>query len=287
MSDVADVTNDVDADEQAAFLAEMATQEVPDEESPEPTSEPVEESTTEEVEAVVEQEVETEEQPYTQAEIRAAFEQISSLQKALDKTNGTYGSRLAEQQKIIEELKQSRNTAPVTLTAEHFKELAEEYGDDMAEKLARSLNNANILQGGNGFDPSQLTSVVDQKLSAVEQRIIEKEKQLELRALNRQHRDWQQIASFDSSSGQIVWNNPQFGQFVSGLPEYEQQEVLNSTDADFLSEKITQFKDSIKPKAVKKQQIEAAVLPRGVGGKPVTNDVDDEEAAFRAEMARR
>jgi hypothetical protein len=282
MSDVAEIIDDVDADEQAAFLAEMAIPEIDDEQSP-----VVEVAQAEEEPAAVEQVVE-EEQPYSQAEIKAAFEQIKGLQKALDSTNGTYGSRLAEQQKIIDELKQSRQTNPVTLTAEHFKELAEEYGDDMAEKLARSLNNAQVLQGGNsGFDSSQLENVVAEKLSAVEQRMAEKEKQLELRALNRQHRDWKEVAAFDSTSGQVVWNNPQFGQFVSSLPEYEQRQVMNSQDADFLSDKITQFKDSIKPKAVKKQTIEAAVLPRGLGGKPAVNDEDDEEAAYRAEMARK
>ena len=287
MTDVTDeVVNDVDADEEAAFLAEMALPAVVDEQSPEDA----EAVATDETPAEVTQDVETVEAvpEYTQAEIRAAFEQISGLQKALDKTNGTYGSRLAEQQKIIDELRQSRQAAPLTLTAEHFKDLAEEYGDDMAERLARSLNNANILQGGTSFDPSIIENAVSEKLNAVEQRIADKEKQLELRALNRQHRDWQQVAAFESlQDGSIKWANPQFGQFVSNLPEYEQQEVLNSTDADFLSDKITQFKDAIKPKAVKKQTIEAAVLPRGLGGKPTANDIDDEEAAFRAEMARR
>jgi len=224
---------------------------------------------------------------YTEEELKEALSQIPALRKSLDTTNGTYGARLAEQQKVIDELRQSRQQTVGKLTSDKLSRLSKEF-PEIAEMLAEDLSEYIGTGGSAGFDQAQIDNVVAAKFQEVEERVTQKERELEVRTLNRQHRDWKEIAAYESTQdGRIIWGNPEFGKFVNTLPHEEQQQLIAGWDADFIAEKLTDFKAAIKPKVVKKQQIEAAVLPRGVGGKPTPNDIDDEEAAFRAEMARR
>lgn len=290
------VVTDESAEEQAAFLAEMAAPEVADEQSPALEEASVEQSLENSTEAnnaeVTEQEPEVEQRKeifagYTEDELKEALGQIPALRKSLDTTNGTYGARLAEQQKVIEELRQSRQQTVGKLTSDKLSRLSQEF-PEIAEMLAEDLSDYIGTGGSASFDPDQINEVVSARVNEVEARIIKKEQELELRTLNRQHRDWREVASYTNhENGQISWNNPQFGSFVNTLPVEEQTKLRTEWDADFIAEKISAFKETIKPKVVKKQQIEAAVLPRGVGGRAISNDLDEEEAAYRAEMARR
>lgn len=287
------VVNDVDAEE-AAFLAEMAAPVVADEQSLAPVDAPVvEEAKVEEAKA------ETPEVPavperkeiiqgYTEEEITAKLAQIEKLQRAIDSTNGTYGTRLAEQQKRIEELQQQRQEM-AKLSPKKLSRLKEQF-PEIAEILEQDLSEY-AIQGESQptFDSSKFEEALNTKAQALEERISKKEQELEIRALTRAHRDWQDVASFETTQdGRINWRNPEFGKWVATQPVDVQQNILNSNDADYLSDRLTEFKEAIKPKAVEKKKLDlaAAVIPRGVGGRATSNDLDDEEAAFRAEMAR-
>lgn len=274
-----DVIVDKSAEEDAAFLAEMSAPEVADAEAP--AAEPTEANQAE-APVVERKEVMA---GYTEEEIKDAFNHIGKLQKALDSTNGTYGTRLDNQQRTIDELRQERQQSMGALTPSKLKRLSQEF-PEIAEMLAEDLNGL-IGQGGQAFDPAQIEQIVTPRVQALEERMAKKEQELEIRALTKQHRDWREVATFEQQpDGRIAWKNQQFGQWADKLPAESRQKLLQSNDADFLSEQLTEFKKAVKPRVAQKQSLEAAVIPRGLSGQTQPSELADEEAAFRAEMAR-
>ena len=270
--------------EQEAFQAEMSQQDL-SEDAPAPVAEAEVEQAAEE--NVPEPVVERKEifKGYTEEELSNALAMLPKLQKALDTTNGTFGSRLADQQRTIEQLQQQRQGMG-SLSADKLKRLSQEF-PEIAEMLAEDLNEV-IGSGAGGFDRSQVEEMVNPRVKALEDRIEQQQRESELRALNRNHRDWKEVAAFEpAQDGSVKWKNPAFGNWVNSQPEEVRKELVNGWNADYISDKLTEFKEASKPKAVNKQSLEAAVIPRGVSGRTISTELDDEEAAFRAEMARR
>lgn len=265
--------------EQEAFLAEMVTD---DEAAPADAPAPVVEDVVEEVVEPVRKEVIA---GYTEDELKEALSQIGKIQKSLDTANGTYGQKLDTQQKAIDELRQQRQQTVGGLTTDKLTRLSKEF-PEIAEMLASDLSEY-ITQGAASFDPSIVEQSVSTKMQLVEERIAKKEQELEIRALTRAHRDWREVASFEQTDTGVAWKNPAFGKWVDGQPAEVKSQLLNSNDADYLSDRLTEFKAAIKPKVVNKEVIEAAVRPRGLQGKSAPDTELDEEAAYRAEMARR
>lgn len=271
---------------EAAYLAEMATPVQPDEQSPEAEGE---------VEANAEQEG-TQEQQSEEAQpadpMSELKEQVAKLQKALDTTNGTYGARLAEQQKVIEQLAQQRQQTIGGMSKDKLKRLSAEF-PELAELLAEDLSEIIGSGGSQGFDPEQFEQTLLPKTEALVQERLEKAEQArEIRALTRRHNDWKEVAMYTvAQDGSVAWNNPEFGVYVSSLPADEQEKLVSVFDADFVGDVIAGFKEAkTKSGSGKKQSssaLEAAILPAGTGGgRPAPNPLDDEEAAFRAEMAK-
>jgi len=267
--------------EDEAYLAEMSDAEVP------------------EVEAKPTEEVKPTEEPderkeviagFTEEEVKANFERLDSLQKALDTTNGTFGNRFAEQQEriaaqqaIIDEL-QSRqgglNPEALTRLEEEFPELAEilspeddtdtgeglEAGEELAEEAAQP-------------EPDKIDQFIE------EQR--ERDQARELRNLSKRHKDWQHIAMYSrDDNGLVSWNDPGFGVFVGNLPEDERNTLLNVWDAEFVGDKIEEYKATLRPVENNTPSLEDAVRPQGLPGQHAPSDLDEEEAAFRKEMAQ-
>lgn len=273
---------------QAAFLAEMAT---PDDGSDvkapaaEPESKPAEAEVKVDPAVVERKEVLL---GMTEEELRDKLGQIDRLQKAVDTTAGTFGSRLADQQRAVEELRNLRQQSG-GFSKEKLTRLSKEY-PDLAALLAEDLSEAITQGGGQAFDPSKVEEIVSSRISAVEERFAKKEVELEIRYLSRQHPDWKVVAAFDPTSR--TWNNPEFGEWTKTLPEDVQEALFASTDAEFLSKQLTAFKESIKKpepppvKKDKKEVLEAAVMPTGSRTRQEASETDEEAAAFRAEMAR-
>jgi hypothetical protein len=263
--------------EQEAFLAEMtADDEAPPADAQAPVVEEVVEAVPVRKEVIA---------GYTEEEVREALSQIGKLQKSLDTVNGTYGSRLDNQQKVIDELRQRGSTVG-GLTTDKLTRLSKEF-PEIAEMLASDLSEYVTQGAAPQFDPEIIERSVSTKMQLVEERIAAKERELELRALTRAHRDWRDVAAFEQSAdGSIAWKNQAFGKWVDSQPAEVKTQLLNSNDADYLSDRLTEFK-AIKPKVANKEVIEAAVRPRGVQGRVAADPELDEDAAYRAEMARR
>ena len=271
------VVNSAEQEEDAAYLAEMAIPVLEDD-----VNTPEAETVQPEAEVAAEPVVERKEvfDGYTAEELKAALEMLPKMQKAIDTTNGTMGSRLADQQRALEQLQQRQSVG--TLSPEKLTRLSKEF-PEIAEMLASDLNDVM----SHGMQGTRSDETVTAKMQEMENRITQKEQALEVRALNREHKDWKEVASYETQNGQIAWKNPAFGQWVGKQPNDVQDQIMNAWDADFLSSKLTEFKESIKPKSVKnKQVLEDAVLPRGSSNRTSGSDLDEEEKAFRAEMAK-
>lgn len=231
---------------------------------------------------------------FTEEEIRAALEQLPRIQKALDTTNGTLGSRLAEQQKKLEELSVARQSVG-KLSAGKMTRLSKEF-PELATLLAEDLNDV-MVQGGQSVDTSQIEQSFNTKLDELraesakkEREQVQREQARELKELSKAHSDWKEVAQFvvDTNTNSVKWNNPKFGEFVATLSQDEQTRLTSVWDAEFVTQKLDAFKASIKPKAVpKKEIVEDATLPRGSRHTVPSTALDEEEAAYRAEMAKR
>jgi len=295
----------VSAEEEAAFLAEMADESTDgdaaapapeDEARPDDDGEEPEEDSGEEDSGEEEAEPERHEviAGYTEEEIRAKFEQLDKLQKALDTTNGTLGSRLANQEKLIQSLQEQRSGQRLvgTLHPRVIARLEEEF-PELAELLKPDDETDELIQGLEAqavTDPELIDKKVEERISEFIRKQEEKEHQRELRTLTKRHPDWQDIATYSvTDNGIIMWKDPAFGQFVAGLSSEEQDALINGWDAEFVSDVISAFKSSqkqeqSKPKK-KRPSLDAAVRPRGVSGSKMLSDEEEEEAAFRKEMA--
>lgn len=220
---------------------------------------------------------------YTEDELKSALAMLPKLQKALDTTNGTLGSRLADQQRALDELREQRQKTG-TLSADKLTRLGKEF-PELASMLAEDLNEY-IAQGAP--DAVNTEQFVKSRMDEMDKRLVEMEQAREIKALTRKHADWRQVASYTKSpEGFINWANPAFGNWVTAQPDETRTRIVSEWDADFLTDQLSKFKEETKPKVVKKEVIEAAVMPRGAGGKFIPAVADEEEAAFRAEMAKR
>lgn len=227
---------------------------------------------------------------FTQAEIDELKESrntIQKLQKALDTTNGTYGSKIATLERMIQSLQAQNARATAPITADSFKELRAEY-PEIAEKIASGMREVFPVGQAPQEELTKLREEFDSKLAQKEQ----EEKERSIKRLAKAHPDFKEIASFQPSNGLIQWTDRNFGNWVAQQPEEVFQAVMNSKDADDLSEIITAYKSTLtQPKQLEQKRqltnLEKAILPKGnaTTGRTLT-DKEIEEAAFKAEMAK-
>jgi hypothetical protein len=274
--------------EQAAFAAEMADSEgvETDVKTPVTAKEEVVDDKKAEPKVEVEPVVERKEviKGFTEEEIRAALDEQAKLRKSIDTMAGTFGQRLADQQQLITTLQAQKqavgNLSPEKLTrlSKEYPELAEILASDLNEYIGQAkpepvIDQAPIIEG------IVTTRLADQEVAL--------ERKLELKALARRHGDWKETASFmvDPASQAVTWNNPKFGEWVQKQAPEVKTKLISVWDADFVTEQLDKFKASTKAPA--KTELDAAVLPRGTRRVTAQADESDEDAAFRAEMARR
>jgi hypothetical protein len=276
--------------EQEAFAAEMATHEGVETDAVAPVTAEVvvTDDVNPEPEVVVDPVVERKEviKGFTEEEIRAALEELPKLRKSIDTTAGTFGSRLAEQQQLIETMKAQKqavgNLSPDKLTrlSKEYPELAEILASDLNEYIGKGGQDAPVIDQAPIIEGIVTKRLADQEVAL--------ERKLELKALAKRHGDWKETASFqvDPASQAITWNNPKFGEWVQKQAPEVRNKLISVWDADYVTEQLDKFKDAIKPKPVNKD-LDDAVLPRGTRRVQAKADENDEDAAFKAEMARR
>lgn len=251
-----------DAAMEAAFDGTAPTVEPEAPEAPPEADEP---------ESEVQEEVQPEEpqeQPLTRAELRAIEDRAAKLEEQLSKVHDKAFGKIGELQQRIETLR----TKTTGLSPKAKERLSEEF-PELAEML---------------FDSGESTAQADpepprrdQSLEILERVKAEREqerKEMEKRLLRRDHPDWETVVASDGFRG-----------WVSKLPPQEQQELANSWDADFISQKLAAFKDAEQSRKAtaektagsKNKRLESAIVPRGAGRGTQGYSVDEEEAAMR------
>lgn len=210
----------------------------------------------------------------TEDQLKAAILKAGQVDELNTQLRKAFG-RMGELQGHIQQLRQGGGG--VKLTADKLKRLSSEF-PEMAEMIAEDLSEA--LQGSGGgaaFDPAQMDQFVTERLTASETKIHQ---EMEKRWLTRQHKDWQTVVNSDD-----------FGLWVQNvLPKEEAAALGNSWDAEFISDKLSEFKswrDAGTPnrsKENKQKRLEAAVAPTGNRGEPNATMSEDDamEQAFRA-----
>lgn len=241
---------------------------------------------------------------YTREELATMLSEIPRIKSSLDKTNGTYGSKLDTQQKIIDDLKeqlqeykarvaqQEKETEEAIrrLTPEKLPKLNSEY-PSMAELLAEDLdlilNEREKEQSNHVSIPKledledKLRMALDEERQAREKETIEKSKKV----LDFFHSDWVEVASYSKDeNGVVKFANPAFAEWVASQPEEKRNEILTSNDPYLLAGKIKDFKE-YQAKNNKNKTLANAVQPRGVPASQVSVE-DEEERLFREELAR-
>ena len=184
-------------------------------------------------------------------DLMAKVSQIDEGKRQIDTLSGHLGGM----KQVVESLKQQRKS----LSAGQLKRVTAEY-PELAEALQSDLSEMG------GVDPAEMERRVD---SVVEARVSAKAVEFETKLLRFYHRDWAEVAASN-----------EFSTWKSTLPESERSKLDTSNDAEYIADKLTEFKtakaagDKASADAAAKAQslnnrqkrLEAAVPPRGTGG---------------------
>jgi hypothetical protein len=278
--------------EEAAFQAELGRDTVDAQAPAEETPNLEETQQSSQSEVAQEQEIQRVEviPGYTKEEIDAALAEIPKLRSSIEKTNGTYGSRLADQQKIIDELRNQRQqqTEQVQqkiskLSPDKLSRLKKEY-PEMAEILAEDLSEI-IGEPQQSVDLSSVEQKFMMRLDEDRQARQEEQMKSEARLLKREHPDYIETAGYTmAENGLIQWSNAAFGNWVAAQPKDVQDSIINGDDALDLSDHITAYKNSLKQK--KQTHLEKAIQPKGAHMSRSASSLDEEDRLFREELAR-
>lgn len=208
----------------------------------------------------------------TEDQVKELLHKATEVDKLREQQSKVFGT-LGAMRQAIEQLRQRPTPQAVQVTQEKLKRLSEAF-PEMAKLLAEDLSEA--LQGGvpatPGVDPLQFEQLVESKL---QQRLEAEKRQLEAKVLSAMHPDWRQVAQ-----------SPDFQQWKSGLEPEVLAQLDQSWDAEFIGQKLSEFK-AWKAKQAQSQQtkvkrLEAAVTPKSNPKPPVMTDDDAFMAGFNS-----
>lgn len=248
----------------AVFGEEPAPVAASEPEEVEPPEEVVEESQPEPEpqESVAEEVTEPEPKPSIEDELRQLREKVSHLEAVPDhirRLDGRYGELHRAQQQMQQ--------TKVQLSPDKFKKLSESF-PELADALASDLSEAFAPPAAPvpQFDPAQFEDTVNSRVADALHRQEQKFN------LTMRHPDWKETTSGDG-----------FRQWASTQPAEIQHALANSWDADFISQQISAFKQTIKPVespkvSAKSKVIQAAVTP--AGSRTAMPATDSEADAF-------
>ncbi len=212
----------------------------------------------------------------TEDDVKAAVAQaVMSMRGDLTKVHDRVFGKVGELQMKLDNLRASAMIAG----KEQREKLKEEF-PELAEMLFSRAEDSAPASATERNEPQRPTVDVE---SVVNRRIATTQMELERRLLTRDHRDWEQVAG-----------SPEFDAWKDRLPRQDRERLETTWDADFISSKLTEFKQqrdstvraAAESREAKKRRVEAAITPRGVASGQ-SADEDDEEAAMTKAFGRR
>lgn len=234
---------------------------------------------------------------FTAEELSAHLAEIPKLQKQLDKVNGTFGQRFADQNREIESLRNRPAAhAASKLSPGAFTKLKEEF-PELGALLAEEIQAAMVPGEPAGFDASMLKGEIAKELTAFERKQQEKS----LKRLEKVYPDWEDLAGYvqDEATGFSTWKNAEFGNWVATLPGEAQQDIVTTDDPldllDYLNEfnqaKKTEVKsEEVKPTIPVVKKTSKSVFGKAIKAKSTTGAEkaltakEEEDAAFLKAM---
>lgn len=211
------------------------------------------ESTNEDKSAVENVDAPEEKPAPTQEDILNQLMKIPELETLTKSEVRKIYGKFGEMQQVINAI-QSQPTGKAKLkVSDAFRE---EYGD-----LAALIENSEIEGVANGG--TNIEQELNVRVEAIKQ-------DFETKILSMQHKDWKTVAQ-----------TPEFAEWVSKQDAETQDQLANSWDALFISEKLTEFKSSRNNVAPinntnNATRLEDAITPATKGGvKPRTESEDD------------
>ena len=207
---------------------------------------------------------------YTEDEVKKAFATIAALEQRESKIFGSMGSM----KQSIDSLRTNQQ-APVSAPVlnwgpDKLKRLSAEF-PELASMLAQDLGDMS-LSGGQA-NPQQIEQIVEQRLKTS----MDKTSQAyESRFLSVQHPDWKKVVVAEDFVG---WKET--------LPATDKAELDASWDAEFIGDKISEFKawkaQASQSKQTNQRRLEAAITPKSGGsGRPASSETDAFLAGFKS-----
>lgn len=202
-----------------------------------------------------------------------AFGRIGGLKQALD--------QLAAQM-------HAENKRAITIADDDLADLRAEY-PDIAQHLVEGLNKVlaktrSAPAAQPEFDKAQLEQLVAERMTPALAEVEAKvEQKLEVKSLDRAHRDWREVVTTDG-----------FKEWLSKQPNNLANTFYESWDSAFLGDTLAAYKKATRalpkaepipqPQDPRSRRLAAAVQPKGSGGHPSSNSAEDE---FNAGFAGR
>ena len=245
-------------------------------------------------------------EPTLEEKLQAALERVQKLERALDKTNGTYGNELNHLRRKVAEVESQRREAVKSITPAQLKRISEQY-PELAEALANDLTDAfgaTIEVKQQEQQPQAPQD--DPRLNTIQEsteKLAEQVKQIALTELSRVHEDWRTVARWWVEDvpgvGKVIqWANPKFAEWVNHQDDGVREAVFNGEDVSAIAQVITKFKNETKPaqqqetttqnKSNVNRKLEKAVLPTGrrTGSHELLSDEEIIQQAMREEQKR-
>ena len=196
---------------------------------------------------------------------RAALidEMRATQSTTLDKVFGKIGG-------VERSLQELRTGVKVDISDDEIEAVEEDW--PAVASLLRKVKQAGVAGDGAAIDDSVLDQAVQARIAPVLESLPQKVNEaVEIRLLTRAHPDWKQQTE-----------DPAFAEYVSKLPEAEQNTLRTTWDADVISGHLTTFKKARKATASRQSELAEAITPRGAGGAPAGSTIEDEfNAGFK------
>ena len=245
-------------------------------------------------------------EPTLEEKLQAALERVQKLERALDKTNGTYGNELNHLRRKVAEVESQRREAVKSITPAQLKRISEQY-PELAEALANDLTDAfGATVEVKQQEQQPQAPQDDPRLNTIQEsteKLAEQVKQIALTELSRVHEDWRTVARWWVEDvpgvGKVIqWANPKFAEWVNHQDDGVREAVFNGEDVSAIAQVITKFKNETKPaqqqetttqnKSGVNKKLEKAVLPTGrrTGSHELLSDEEIIQQAMREEQKR-
>lgn len=225
--------------------AEVITQEV----QTETTRETSEQQETQQ-EATQEATAENQEQSIDEAraQLQAMLDALPKDKEATEQQIRKIHGKLGE---MNQRLQQIGSPTKLKINPEKLTRISSDFDPEFAKSIAEDLSEA--LEFAQGGDTTQLVAEVEARLTN------QFEQKMQVNLLTVMHKDWRSIQA-----------SPEFAEFVSKLPEEEQQEINSTWDAVYLGDVFTKFKETqatkVQTQQKSTQRLANAIIPKGQGG---------------------